>query len=268
MIYLKKLILFIFGISLIFVNITNVFADTLTLNQIVEQLNSSNYGIHFIEDGYGYTDEAVMNIEATVIDDTIKVSGILGTISEPDLSQANMTWLLNDDVLSINLNLTEGFDPEDLDQLIPALLNFELKACMLLAVIDSVGQLKGYAKGELLEIISQSQAENYTLASDGIELSQSNENVIKVLIDLSRVFELKLNKPIINTPVTPDTIINIPQTPKALAATTTTTNAPAVSTNPKTGPVQANSSLVSCGLLLFSSVYFIVNKKNKFVNFS
>lgn len=161
-----KKIINVIKIALIFLVIlfmcNNVYATSITLEQIVEKFNKSS-----IVDNYK---NAGGNISATNDTDSINITVNVSGKTE------NIELLLEGNVLSIEIDQEES--------------SAFVKAYVTLSVIDIIGQLHGYQEGELAQTVNSDKAKNYTLEKEGYELENISETKFKIKVDITKKIPL------------------------------------------------------------------------------
>lgn len=141
---------------------SNVYATSITLEQIVEKFNKSS-----IVDAYR---KAGGDINATNNTNSINVKANTSGKTE------NVELLLEGNILSIEIDKEEeaAF----------------IKASIASSVIDVIGQLHGYQEGELSQTINSDKATNYTLEKEGYEVENISATKSKIKVDITKKIPL------------------------------------------------------------------------------
>jgi hypothetical protein len=127
--------------------------SAISLNQIAEKFISSKVIKEYKESG--------IEISATASDDVLNIK----------YKDTNYKYILNDNILSISLKADDMAG-----------------AVMLIAVVDSVGQLHGYNDGQTYITLNSDEIKTYTIEK-GIETTQTGDTV-NVKIDINKKLEL------------------------------------------------------------------------------
>lgn len=245
----KNLIVAIIVFCMILSIINTVFAATLTLDQIAEKVNSSNYGEFLMKDSYGFAEPMIMTIKAEVVENNIKASGTFSNESKSYTIDSEIQFTLSENILSITMNVLEGIEGNTANTLglgnLPYML---LRNSLLMSVVDSVGQLNEYKQGDLIAALNQDAAKNYTLEKEGILLKQIDEDNIEVKIDLSKKIEVKIAESV--TPNNSNTVQNTASNNTIIlqSAQTNEDTTTAQKTLPDTG---INSIIIVCIVIFF-----------------
>lgn len=104
------------------------------------------------------------------------------------------------DADSLNIKTDVGGQVEDIEFLLEGnILYIEIdqadeaaigKAYMAQHVTDIIGQLHGYAEGEVLTTINSDEVTNYTVANEGFELENISETKVKIKNDITKKIPL------------------------------------------------------------------------------
>lgn len=140
----------------------NVYATSITLEQIAEKFNKSS-----IVDDYK---TAGGSINATSDNDSINVTVLANGKTD------SVEFLLDGNILSIEI------DQEDESAF--------LKAYVASSVVDIIGQLNGYQEGELAQTLNSEGAAQYTLEKEGYEVEKINETKSKIKVDITKKIPL------------------------------------------------------------------------------
>lgn len=161
-----KKIINVIKITLIFLVIlfmcNNVYATSITLEQIVEKFNESSIVDDYKNDGG--------SISATNDANSIKV-----TINANETTE-NVELLLEGNILSVEI------DMED--------INGFGKVYVASSIIDIIGQLHGYQEGELAQTINSDKIMDYTLEKEGFEAEKISETKLKMKVDITKKIPL------------------------------------------------------------------------------
>ena len=140
----------------------NVYATSITLEQIVEKFNKSS-----IVDTYKNSGGS---ISATNDVDSINITATLnGTTEDAEL-------LLQENVLSIEIDQQED--------------SAVFKVYVTVKVIDIIGELHGYQEGELAQTVNSDEAKSYTLEKEGFEEEKISETKFKIKVDITKKIPL------------------------------------------------------------------------------
>ena len=146
-------------LTLMFIG-TKVNATTPTLEQIAETFNScatvqeyTNYG-------------TIMN--ATVNGNILTITVTYGEI------ESSFEYTLDDTILSITLGDEDAFTG----------------AIATIALIDSIGQLHGYADRQMFQTLNSDEINNYTLANEGIETKVLENEQLQIKVDINKKIPL------------------------------------------------------------------------------
>ena len=162
---LKKIISILIITIFIFSSIymTTSYADTITLDQIVETFNNSSSVREYASQGS----------EITAVKPEENKITITLTQGEDHIS---FDYTLDGTILTGTISGTES-------NVITGLIISEI-------LIDSIGQLHGYEDGELFDTINSDEISNYTLENEGLETKKLEDGSYQIKVDISKKIPL------------------------------------------------------------------------------
>lgn len=139
----------------------NIYATSITLEQIVEKFNKSS-----IVDDYKNTGGSInATNDANSINVKVNTSG----------KTENVKFLLEGNILSIEIDTEESAF---------------VKAHVATSVIDIIGQLHGYEEGELSQTINSDKVADYTIEKEGFEVQDISSTKFKMNVDITKKIPL------------------------------------------------------------------------------
>lgn len=178
---LKLIVIFV--LSIMFAGTTKVYAETPTLEQIVNTFNNSSAVEKYHTDTGG-------SLNAAIGENNSSIDVTSTTADTPELSGAivKYNYPLEGSILSADIQLDSDSS------------NHELFVWELL--VDSIGQLYGYEEGELLELLEKDEISDYTLSTEGYEYGEKENGHYAFKIDLSKKVPLEKVVTTTNKPTT------------------------------------------------------------------
>ena len=158
---MKKLkLMLVLLVSVLLMGVTNVYAETPTLEQIANTFNNSSLVKNYKDLNY--------NMTATSGENKITV-----TITSVELdAPLSFDFTLDGTILSFDID-------ESKDEDFAAMVSW-------MVLVDSVGQLHGYEDGALFPTLNSDEAESYTVEEEGFEYKKISENVYRVKVDIAK----------------------------------------------------------------------------------
>lgn len=132
-------------------------ANVITVEQVVEKFNSA----------YGNGKSAV----ATYKDNAITI------VYKPEGSNTEivMNYTVKDDIISIAIN------KEDENAMVASMITLEL--------VDAAQQLQGHQPGDIMDVLNNEEALNYTLEKEGVQITE-NETKMEIKFDIQKKIPL------------------------------------------------------------------------------
>lgn len=171
---MKKIIVIVFILCIILSLIiiqSNIFKPTITLDDLVNEINTNNPMADYLKESYGSTFE-------TNVDN----NKLIFTIYNAPFSDGGVQTVelfLENNILSTTLS-------KDKDT-----TEYMVDLSLVWMIVDCIGQINGYEKEQFYETIkgTGSAYEHYTLEKDGLEIKHSDNNTT-VKINLSKKIKI------------------------------------------------------------------------------
>ena len=170
---MKKVFKIVFALllSVIFIDTTNVYAETPTLDKIAETFNKSSMVERYAEAGQTLKATSGENkISVTIVSDSTKSD-------ETGPAIALYEYNLNGTILSGEVLMSDSGE---------GMMSY----IIWIMLVDSVGQLHGYDDGELFTTLNSDDIVNYSLEKEGYEIKEKRENVYEAKVDISKKIPL------------------------------------------------------------------------------
>ncbi len=136
---------------------TNTSSPEITLDMISEKINSCKTVLQNQEDG-------------TVINAKSETDRIIISVASEGFDTNEVIFTLNENVLSADISIIDS---------LPASI-----------LVDCVGQLHGYSDGETFSTLNSEKFLNYTLEKEGIEITDIDDNLSIIKIDITKKIPL------------------------------------------------------------------------------
>ncbi|MGN1298607.1 MAG: hypothetical protein ACI4UE_01315 [Candidatus Scatovivens sp.] len=159
-----KILIIISILLVLFLQNTISYAEMITLKDIVDKFNSSDFVSKMKKEGY--------EMQASIEENNIKIY----YKDKEENEEYSFIYPVLENIISVEIEFKNHID-------------FMNVNCFL-EILDCAEQLHGYKPGEVNETLNSEETKNYTLENEGYEIKQKSDSMISIKFDFTKKIPL------------------------------------------------------------------------------